>query len=109
MDNSYERRMKERERKKLEQFRVNYENALKLIPQKLRREFQKDIMPFKFLESLVPELAACDEYGLKSDKGQAKRMISGQLVSKGFGGKLTVAEVDPETIFAELIRGIFDD
>ena len=89
---------------------MNYELAVLLIPEQFRKEFQNRIIPKRLLtRDLLPLIYKAREYEVEPAIDYAKLYIAARFGIKGFGRKLILHGVYPETIYAELTRGILDD
>ena len=93
-----------------EKLNLNYELAVLLIPEGLREEFKNNVITLKKLnEEFAPLIYKAKKFPVEEESELIKRLIAGRFDVRGFAGKLISHEVYPETICAELTRGIFDD
>ena len=89
---------------------LNYELAVLLIPEGLREEFKNNVITLKKLnEEFVPLIYKAKKFPVEEESNLIKRLIAARFDVRGFAGKLISHELYPETICAELTRGILDD
>lgn len=93
----------------LKKLLANYENAILLIPENLRKEFRNKIIRPEKLKAYAPYISKIIEFQLESEeKSSIENQIAAQLGIKDFGRRLMLSGIRPEQVHAELMRGIFD-
>ena len=89
---------------------LNYELAVLLIPERLREEFKNSVItPEKLNEEFVPLIYKAKKFPVEEESDFIKCLIAARFDVQGFAAKLISRNIFPETICAELTRGIFDD
>jgi len=87
---------------------LNYDLAETLVPEKLKKEFKKKVLPWKYIkEEIVPLLVRCRRLEIAGLQEQLKVILAARIGSQGFGARCEKLGRLPEEIYAELTRGLF--
>lgn len=86
---------------------LNYELAEALVPAKLKKEFKTRIIPWRYIQSLLPLVVRCEETQIHSLQDQIKFILAARIGMGGFGLRCEAYGRLPEEIFAELTRDLF--
>jgi len=89
------------------QLRTNYQNALKLVPPKLRNEFEGTIMPLEIFLSFASPLSLTKKIDPEVIPLFLQEYIRARFSINRFGRRMILARVDPTLVYAELVRNLW--
>jgi hypothetical protein len=88
---------------------ANYENAVSLIPEKLRKEFKNKVFRPEDLKSYAEIIFLAKQFQSKVLTSFLEDYTRLRFSIEGFGRKLAMNNISPERVHAELFQGILNN
>jgi hypothetical protein len=92
----------------LKKLLVNYDNATRLVPKELKKEFCEKIIRREELKAFASLISKTIEFQIDQEKSFTQDQIRARFSLRGFGRRLMLKGIRPEQVYTELVRGIFD-
>lgn len=92
----------------LEKLKTNYNKAIELIPEELRKKFREKVIRPDALGAYATFISKAIEFKSEVLKSFIQETMMSRFSIDRFGRRLMLKGVNPERVYAELVRGLFE-
>lgn len=92
----------------LDKLLTNYNNATQLVLKELKKEFREKIIRHEELGAYATFISKAIEFKSEVLKSFIQETMMSRFSIGRFGRRLMLKGVNPERVYAELVRGLFE-
>jgi hypothetical protein len=90
-----------------QRIKANYEPVIKSLPPELQDEFRNRVLPLDEALELAPYIRTTCEFEGRASMGLTQRKIWRKVAVMAFNKKLIAANLRPDDIYGNLLKGCF--
>jgi hypothetical protein len=92
----------------LEVLKTNYLKATALMPEELAKEFQRNVIRPGDLKKYASAISVATQFRDETSMLKIQNWMVDHFNKGGFGKKLAAKGIDPNRVYEQLLKGIYD-